>query len=162
MDAIKAFWIERVPREKMILALLALLVGVALIFVMLIEPAATGITRLERGLPQARTQAAQLDALLAEVKSLKSKAQVATVSAQEARGAIEKSLAAAGLKATRIVPLSDGDIQLTFTNVSYANWATWLATTERELGARTTSVVAVGHATLGNVDVELALRLARR
>lgn len=162
MDAIKAFWSERAPRERTILALLALVVGVALVFLMLVEPAATGIARLERGLPQARAQAAQLDALLAEVKSLKARAQVATVSAQEARGGIEKSLAAAGLKASRIVPLSDGDIQLTFANVPYATWATWVATTERELGARTTSVVANGNATPGSVDVELALRLARR
>jgi general secretion pathway protein M len=162
MDAIKAFWNERAPRERMILALLALVLGIAVVFLMLIEPAATGITRLERGLPEARKQAAQLEALLSEVKSLKARAQVATVSAQEARGAIEKSLAAAGLKASRIVPLSDGDIQLTFANVSFATWATWLAATERELGARTTSVVANGNATPGNVDVELALRLARR
>lgn len=162
MDAIKAFWNERAPRERLILALLALVLGIAIVFLVLIEPAATGIKRLERGLPQARTQAAQLDTLLSEVKSLKARAQVATVSAQEARGAIEKSLAAAGLKASRIVPLSDGDIQLTFANVSFSTWATWLAATERELGARTTSVVANGNATPGNVDVELALRLARR
>ena len=162
MDAIKAFWNERAPRERLILALLGFVVGIAVAFLLLVEPSATGIGRLERGLPQARSQAAQLDTLLSEVKSLKVKAQVATVSAQEARGAIEKSLAAAGLKATRIVPLSDGDLQMTFANVSYATWTTWLAATERELGARTTSVVAKGNATPGNVDVELALRLARR
>ena len=162
MDAIKAFWNEREPREKTVLSLLALVVAIALVFLLLIEPATSGISRLERGLPQARKQAAQLEALLAEVKSLKARAQVATVSGQEARGAIEKSLAAAGLKATRIVPLSDGDLQLTFANVPYATWAGWVATTERELGARTTSVVANGNATPGNVDVELALRLVRR
>ncbi len=162
MDAFKAFWQERAPREKMVLVLLALVVALALVVLILVEPAATGISKLERALPQTRAQAAQLDALLSEVKSLKARAQVATVSAQEARGAIEKSLAAAGLKAARIVPLSDGDIQLTFANVPYASWAVWLSATERELGARTTSVVANGNATPGNVDVELALRLARR
>ena len=162
MEAFKAFWQERAPREKMVLVLLALVVALALIVLILVEPAATGISKLERALPQTRAQAAQLDALLSEVKSLKARAQVATVSAQEARGAIEKSLAAAGLKAARIVPLSDGDIQLTFANVPYASWAVWLSATERELGARTTSVVANGNATPGNVDVELALRLARR
>ena len=162
MEAFKAFWMERAPREKTVLILLALVVVIAVVILLLIEPAATGIRQLERGLPQTRTQAAQLEALLGEVKSLKAMAQVATVSAQEARGAIEKSLAAAGLKAARIVPLSDGDIQLTFSNVPYATWATWLAATERELGARTTSVVANGNTTPGNVDVELALRLARK
>ncbi len=162
MEAFKAFWQERAPREKTVLVLLALVVALALIVLLLVEPAATGIGKLERSLPQTRAQAAQLEALLSEVKSLKARAQVATVSAQEARGAIEKSLAAAGLKAARIVPLSDGDIQLTFANVPYAEWALWLAATERELGARTTSVVANGNATPGHADIELALRLARR
>lgn len=162
MEALKAFWMERAPREKAVLSVLALVVAAALVFLILVEPALTGIARLERGLPQSRAQAAQLEALLSEVKSLKARAQVATVSAQEARGAIEKSLAAAGLKAARIVPLSDGDIQLTFANVPFATWARWLATTESELGARTTSVVVNGQATVGNVDVELALRLARK
>lgn len=162
MDALKSFWMERAPREKNVLLLLGLIVAIAVVALVLIEPAATGIQKLERGLPQTRAQAAQLEALLAEVKSLKSRAQVATVSAQEARGAIEKSLAAAGLKAARIVPLSDGDIQLTFNEVPYSTWAVWLAATELELGARTTSVVANATDTPGNVNVELALRLARR
>jgi general secretion pathway protein M len=162
LDALMNFWNERSPRDKAIYLGIAALCVLAFLFLVLIEPAAAGIKRLERGLPQARTEAARLDALLGEVKNLKAKAQVATVTAQEARGAIEKSLAAAGLKATRVVPLSDGDLQLTFTNAPYAGWATWLATTERELGARTTSVVANATNTPGHADIELALRLPRR
>ena len=62
-----------------------------------------------------------------------------------------------------MVPLSEGDIQLTFANVPYGAWATWLAGIERELGARATSVVVTGkEGTPGNVDAELALRLARK
>jgi general secretion pathway protein M len=157
-----AFWRERAPRERAILATGATIVLVAILYLVFVEPAVAGINRLERGLPRERARAAQLDTLLGEVRSLKSKAQVATVSPQEARGAIEKSLAAAGMKALRIVPLADGDLQLTLSNVPYAAWAAWLARTERELGARATSVTATGNATPGNVDVELALRLARR
>lgn len=162
MNALAQFWSERAPREKAILAAAAAIVLIAVLYLVAVEPAVTGIARLERGLPQARAQAAKLDALLGEARNLKSRAQVATVSPQEARGAIEKSLAAAGLKAARIVPLADGDLQLTFANVPYATWAAWLARTERELGARAASVSATATATPGNVDVELALRLARR
>jgi general secretion pathway protein M len=162
MNAIAQFWSERAPREKAVLASGAAIVLIALLYLLAIEPAVSGIARLERALPQTRAQAARLDALLGEARSLKSRAQVATVSAQEARGALEKSLAAAGLKAARIVPLADGDLQLTFANVPYATWAAWLARTERELGARATSVNATATATPGNVDVELALRLTRR
>jgi general secretion pathway protein M len=162
MDRLAAFWNERTPRERAVLALLGVIVLLAVLYLMLVEPAVTGIKRLERGLPQVRSQAAQLDALLADVKALKARPQVATVSAAEARGALDKSLAAAGLKAARIVPLSDGDLQLTFANVPYAAWSVWLAGIERELGARAISVVANSNGTPGQVDVELALRLARR
>jgi len=97
------------------------------------------------------------------VKSVKSQPQVATVSQSEVKGAIEASLARVGLKTTRMVPLSDGDMQLTFANVPYGTWAGWLAGLERELGARAMSVVVTGKVdTPGNVDVELALRLARK
>jgi general secretion pathway protein M len=136
---------------------------IAVLYLMLIEPAWTGISRLERSLPQQRSLAAELDALLGEVRGLKSQPQVATVSPSEVSGAIETSLTRAGMKAARIVPLADGDIQLTFANVPYGTWAAWLAGIERELGARTTSVVITGKdATRGNVDAELALRLARK
>lgn len=162
MDALLQFWAERAPREKAVLLAGCAVILAAIVYLLAIEPAATGITRLERGLPQARAQAAKLDALLAEVKSLRSRAQVATLSPQETRAAVERSLAAGGLKAARVVPLSDGDLQLTFANVSYASWAVWLASVERELGGRAMSVTANATGTPGNVDVELALRLARK
>jgi general secretion pathway protein M len=162
MDKLLSFWNERAPREKAVLTLLGTIVALAVLYLMLVEPAVTGIQRLERGLPQTRSQAAQLDSLLGEVKALKARPQVATVSPTEARGAVDKSLAAAGMKAARIVPLSDGDLQITMANVPYAAWSVWLAGLERELGARAISVNANSNATPGNVDVELALRLARR
>jgi len=76
--------------------------------------------------------------------------------------AIEKSLASAGLKAARIVPLADGDVQMTFANVPYAVWATWLAGTEREAGCTRGRRARQCDRDPGNADVELALRLARR
>ncbi|MCA3226295.1 MAG: type II secretion system protein M [Burkholderiales bacterium] len=162
MDTFLSFWRERAPREKLVLSLLAVVVGGAALFLLAVEPAYSGIQRLERGLPQTRSQAAQLDALLGEVKTLQGRPQVATVAPAEARAALDKSLAAAGLKAARIVPLADGDLQLTFQNVPFAAWSTWLAGIERELGARAISVAATAAATPGSADIELALRLARR
>lgn len=162
MDALIRFWNERAPREKTILAAGGILSLIAVVYMTLVEPAWTGIARLERGLPNLREQAAQLDALLDEVKELKARPQVAGVGPGEARSALERSLAAAGIKATRLVPAADGDLQITFSDVPYATWAVWLSTAERELGARTTSVIAKATATPGNADIEMALRLARR
>jgi general secretion pathway protein M len=162
MNKLMQFWSDRAPREKLALVACGAIIVLAVFYLVLIEPAATGMARLQRGLPASRTQAATLDALLGEVKTLKARPPVATIGPQEARGTLEKSLAEAGLKAGRIVPLADGDIQLAFANVPYATWTLWLANIERTLGARATTVNANATATAGNVDVELALRLARR
>ena len=163
MEALKQFWAERAPRERSILLIGGVLLVAVIAYLIAIEPAWTGIARLEKSLPQQRANAAELEALLAEVKALKGRPAVATMSATDARGALEISLAKAGMKATRVVPLSDGDVQLTFADVPISKWAPWLASIERELGARATAVTVTGRdAAPGNVDVELALRLARK
>ena len=162
MEELLRMWNERAPRERLVLGALGVLVLLALIYLMLVDPAWSGIRQLERALPQARAQSGQLDALLNEVKTLKARPPVATVAPSEARGAVEKSLSSAGLKATRIAPLADGDLQIGFANVPYAQWTAWLAGIERELGARALRVTANATATPGNADVEIALRLARR
>ena len=163
MEALKQFWAERAPRERSILLIGGVLLVAVIAYLIAIEPAWTGIARLEKSLPQQRANAAELEALLAEVKALKGRPAVATMSATDARGALESSLAKAGMKATSVVPLSDGDVQLTFADVPISKWAPWLAGIERELGARATAVTVTGRdAAPGNVDVELALRLARK
>jgi general secretion pathway protein M len=162
MNALAEFWAQRAPREKLALAAAAAVVALAAIYLLLVEPAATGIARLERTLPAMRAQAEQLDRLLAEVAGLKSRPQPAVLPPAEAKAALERSLQAAGLQAARIVPLSEGDLQIAFANVPYAAWTTWLAGVERELGARATSVAARATGTPGAADIEVTLRLARR
>jgi general secretion pathway protein M len=162
MEALREFWSQRAPRERLILGAAGVVVLCTAIFLLLIEPAAVGIPRLERSLPATRTQAEQLDRLLAEVASLKARPQSAVLPPAEARAALERSLEAAGLKASRIVPAADGDLQITFANVPYAAWSTWLAGAERELGAKASIVTARATGTPGAADIEMSLRLARR
>lgn len=162
MDALRDFWSQRAPRERLALSAAAAVLLLAVVYLLLIEPAATGIPRLERSLPAARTQAEQLDRLLAEVASLKARPQVAVVAPAEARAALERSLEAAGLKAGKITSLADGDLQLTFAGVSYATWSSWLAGIERELGAKAGVVSARATGTPGAADIEMSLRMARR
>jgi len=161
MDALLRFWAERAPRERLILGAGAAVLAAALVYLLLIEPAWLGSRRLEPALRTQRTQVAQLDQLLAEARTLRARAATAGMSPAEAREAIDKSLAAAGLKPTRNAPLGD-DLQLAFTDVPYAAWAGWLAQTERQTGARARSVVARATATPGRADIEVTLRLAGR
>lgn len=161
MDALLRFWAERAPRERLILGAGALVLAGALLYLLLIEPAWLGSRRLEPALRTQRTQVAQLDQLLGEARTLRARAATAGMSPAEAREAIEKSLAAAGLKPTRNAPLGD-DLQLAFADVPYAAWVAWLAEAERQTGARATTVTAKAATTPGRADVEVTLRLARR
>jgi general secretion pathway protein M len=157
LEALRQFWSEREPRERAVLASGLFLAAAALLYLM-IEPASSTITQLLRSLPNTRAQSAQLQALLSEVRELKARPPVAGAAAGDAAAAIEQSLAAAGLKAVRVVPLSNGALQLTFANVPYSTWSVWLATAERELGMRAIAVTVKATATAGNADVDLALR----
>jgi general secretion pathway protein M len=161
MEALRQFWSEREPRERALIGSGVLLAGAVLLYLVLIEPAVSGIARLQRALPNTRAQSAQLEALLVEVRALKSRPAVGTGAGTDAQAAIERSLAAAGLKAVRIVPLANGALQLSFANVPYAAWSVWLAAAERELGVRATAVTVKATAAAGNADVELALRSGR-
>ncbi len=162
MEALRSFWAQRAPRERLVLGAAGAILLLALAYLVLIEPAAVGIPRLERSLPATRTQAEQLDRLLAEVVSLKARPQSAVLPAVEARAALERSLLAAGMKASRIVAAGEGDLQITFANVPYATWSTWLAGAERELGAKAGVVSVRATGTPGAADIEMSLRLARR
>jgi general secretion pathway protein M len=161
VSTLNAFWAERAPRERRILVVAGALIALVVIYLLFIEPAASGVARLQRSLPQARGQSAQLDALLAEARSLRKAPAAATPAAADARSTLVKSLEAAGMAPARNDPLPNGDMRLNFTNVPYAKWTTWLATTEQTLGVHTVAVHLKSSGTPGNADIELSLRLPR-
>ena len=159
MSSLVRFWSERAPRERRILLLGAAFVAALVLFLVLVEPAVGGIVRLERLLPQTRTQAAQLEALVAEARGLRNLAPAAAPAAADARSALDKSLEEAGLKPARSTPLASGDVRINFLNVAFGRWTAWLATAERTLGVHAVAVSVKASATAGNADIELSLRL---
>ena len=161
LDSLKAFWDVRQPRERVWIAAAATVLALAVLYLGLIDPAVSAISRLQRSLPNLRTQSAELQSLLAEARSLKSHPAVASSDVQQMQPALEKSLAGAGLKAARIVPLANGALQLTFTDVPYSAWSVWLARAEHELGMHAINVTARASAAPGNADIDLALRSGR-
>ncbi|HYB49774.1 MAG TPA: type II secretion system protein GspM [Burkholderiaceae bacterium] len=155
------FWSERGPRERRILLLGAAFLAALMAYLLFIEPAASGIVRLQRLLPQTRAQAGRLETLVAEAKSLRAMAPAATPDAADARSAIDKSLREAGLKSTHSTVLPGGELHLSFLNVAYGPWTTWLFTAEHTLGVHALAVRVKANETPGNADIELSLRLPR-
>jgi general secretion pathway protein M len=155
------YWSERAPRERRLLSAGAAFVILVVFYLLFIDPAASGIGKLQRLLPQTRAQAEELEGLVAEAKSLRSAAPSASPATADARSGIVSSLEAAGLKPAHNSPLANGDVHLSFLDVPYAKWASWLASAERTLGVHAVAVTAKATATPGNADIELSLRLPR-
>jgi type II secretory pathway component PulM len=159
LEILRQFWAQREPLERRVIAWGVCCASAALIVVALIRPAVSAIASLQRELPDTCAQAAQLDALLTEVRALRSGPAVAVAS--DAPAALEQSLAAAGLKAERVVPRPDGALQVTFADVPYGAWSAWLAAAERVLGMHAIVVTARATSTPGNADVALEFGLRR-
>jgi len=169
----KTFWAARAMRERRILASGAVVLALLLLYFVLVAPALGGLARLQTALPQTRQRAAQLEGLLGEAKGLRRLPVAATLGAGDARGALEKSLEGAGLKAAHSETLPNGDLRLTFAKVPYGKWSGWLALAERTMGVHTVAARikasapdaadagAAAAPSAGNADIELTLHLLR-
>jgi general secretion pathway protein M len=161
LQGLLQLWRERAPRERRILLAGAAFLAIATTYAALIAPAASGVARLQRLLPQVRDQAAQLEALVVEARELRAKPPAANPGAGDARTALDKSLESAALPVARRSAAANGDVRLNFTNVPYARWTAWLAASEQAFGVRAVSVRAKPGETAGNADIELTLRVPR-
>lgn len=160
-STLSQLWSARSPRERQILVAGGVFFAALVLYLLLVEPAASGIVRLQRLLPQTRAQAARLEALVAEARSLRTMAPVATPEATDARSAVDKSLRDAGLKSAHSTVLSNGDLHISFVNVAYGRWTTWLFAAEHTLSVHAVAVSVKASDTAGNADIELSLRLPR-
>lgn len=155
-----AFWAARTEQERRFLAVGGAVVGLALVYGLLIDPALSGREKLRKDLPQLRQEAAELQALATQAAQLNAQppVQVAPVT----RDAVEATLTAQGLKPQNLAVTGDY-VKADFKNVPFAAVVTWLD------GARRDSRLAVIDATFsaqgaqdqpnaGQVDAVLTLR----
>jgi len=164
------FWAARATRERQFLLAGGGALALALLYAIFVAPAVGRIGELQRQLPVTRARAARLEALIAEAKSLRALPPTATLAAGDVRASLEKSLDGAGLKAARMDSLPSGDLRITFVDVPYGNWTSWLATSERTMGvhtvaarikANTGGAQAGPSGSAGHADIELTLHLLR-
>ncbi|MFW7344516.1 MAG: type II secretion system protein GspM [Pigmentiphaga sp.] len=124
-------WARLAPRERRLLSIAGAVAGIALVFLLFIEPAWTRANRLEAQLPLLRTQAARVDALTTEARSLQ-RVTSGRMTADETRQALAQSLERAGI-AAEVAPAdapagTSGDAwQVTVDQVQAAGLMQWLA-----------------------------------
>jgi general secretion pathway protein M len=124
-------WSRLSPREQRLLTWAAAVVGLALVYLVLVEPAWTTYRKLEAALPTLRTQAATVDALTNEARNLQ-RSSGGKMSAAETRQALVDTLHQAGLEAkvddgvaADSTPIPDA-LQVTVDQVSASALMQWL------------------------------------
>lgn len=157
-DTFSAFWQERNPRERNILAAGAAFLVLALVYLLFINPALSGRAQLEKSLPQLRQQAAELQALARQATELN--AAGATPAAPVTKESIEADLTRRSIKPQSV--LVSGDmIKLQLQGVSFAAVTNWLDGMQKT--ARTSLVEGNFEAQTGidTVNATLTLRQQR-
>jgi len=155
-------WRGLAPRERRMVAAAAIVVLLAIVHLALFEPAWNGRARLTDEIPRLRAQLAQMRALAAEARQL-SAAPRSADSPRALRGALEKSIEAAGLGVHLAQLNASGDLfDLRFASVPHAAWLEWLDTTLRETGLRVADASITRESAPGIVSARLVLEAPRR
>ena len=124
---LRTLWQARAPRERLVIAVLAVLVGVAL-YVWLVQSAYQAHTRLRASVPALRAQAARLDQQAAELERLRT-APPPSASTTDLRTLVQAQAGAAGLSGAlgQINAVDDNQVVVVFGAVAFADWLNWVA-----------------------------------
>lgn len=151
------FWAERNLREQRILLAGLAAILAALIYLLLVAPAQTGIARYNRSLPEARQQVAQLQALTQEAVTLPQGDAAATAAAPLTREGLEAALQRRGLKA-QSVSVSGEIVRLQFASASFSALTEWLNEARAGFQLSVTEATVTAQPTPDIVSASLTLR----
>jgi len=154
-DTATAYWNERQPRERAMLAAGAAAILLAIVYLLFLNPALSGRDQLRKSLPQMRQQAAELQGMARQVAELG--AAGATPVAPVTRESLEGSLARRNLKAQSVVVGGDM-IRIQLQGVSYAAVVGWLDEMQRSARVSLTEGSFEAQAALDTVNASLTLR----
>jgi general secretion pathway protein M len=150
-----ALWLVRTEQERRFLAVGGAIVLLALLYLILIEPAVEGRAQLRRSLPQLRQQAAELQSMAQEATNL-ARAPTPQV-APLTRDTVNTSLTGRGLTPQSLSMTSEF-IKLQLNNVSFANLAAWLDEQRRANRVLVQDATVTALPVAGQVDATLTLR----
>lgn len=154
-QALASFWEQREPRERLILSVGILAVMLALLYLLLIEPALNGRAQLEKNLPVLRQQAASFQAQAREAASLAGKGMPNVPATTNAR--LEASLTGRGLRAQNISVTPDL-IRLQLSSASFAELLAWLNEMQKSSRLSVVESNVVAQEAIDTVNATLTLR----
>ena len=121
---VSLYWARRNQRERRLLAAAGVLILIAVIYLLLLDPALSGRARLQKDLPALRQQAAELQALTAKAISLSGQ-QAERPASQLTKEAVETALKSKGLNPQSVV-LSGDMAKVQLSAVAFAGLLDWL------------------------------------
>ena len=155
-------WKTLATRERRLVGAALGIVVLAVVYLLMFEPAWTGRRELQRELPALRSQLAQMSALANEARRLGGVPKGAE-SPQAMRAALEASVQGAGLAGSLTKLDQSGELfDLRFGSVPHAAWLAWLDTTVRETQLRVADLAVTREAVPGLVSVRLVMEFPRR
>ncbi len=124
---LRSLWQSRAPRERVVIAVLAVLAGAAS-YAWLVQSADRAHTRLRVSVPALRAQAARLDQQAGELERLRA-APPPSVSQTDLRALVQAQAGAAGLShaLVRIDAPDPSQVVVVFGAVGFADWLNWIA-----------------------------------
>jgi general secretion pathway protein M len=153
-----SFWGARNPRERRVLLIAGLLLGLALVWLWLIDPAIEGRARWQKNLPELRAQVAQLQALSREVAGAPKPTESKT--APLTRAALESSLVSKGLKPQNLTVTGEL-VRVNLPDASFAALIAWLGEMQNSAQLTVTEATVTKREQPDKVDANLSLRQQR-
>jgi general secretion pathway protein M len=124
---LRKFWESRAPRERVVVAVLAAILGAAL-YLGLVQSADRARAQLRTAVTMFRAQAARLEQQAAELERLRA-TPPATASQTDLRTLVQAQADTAGLARAlvRIDATDANQVQVVFGAVPFADWLNWVA-----------------------------------
>lgn len=158
-QTLSTFWNERNKREQNMLAVAIVVVVFGLLYALLIDPALSGRSDLEKKLPGLRQQAAEVQALSKEASGMGAKTSTTPPPAMT-RESIETSLSKKGLKA-QSVTVSGELAKVQLSGVPFSATTEWLTDIQKNARMSVVEAVVETQQQPDSVNANLTLRQQR-
>ena len=154
--ALGEFWSAREPREKRLLTIGGIVLGVAIAYSVLWAPAFEGRAKLRDELPQLRAQLAQMQSEAREAHELSVAAAGVPPTGDALHQALTDSLAAHGLQNVQVTSLGDS-LQIHAKNVSFGDWIGWVDDARKQNKVQVSEANVTALDKVGQVDLDATL-----
>ncbi len=155
----KTAWDSRPPQDRRALTFAAAVLAPILAYLVLWQPAHSGVDRLQAQLPAMRTQAALMKREAREVDVLRQQAKPAMLNPSAMKTAIENSAEAFQLRGAiqSLEGMEPNGVRISFSSVPYAQWLDWVRRLQQEQHIRVDTLSVVALQTEGMVKIDATL-----